>query len=141
MQGKKRSNPYYQAQAILSRRDHAEAEVRFKMRKKGFSSAEVDEVIAWLKDKKFLNDELFAHKYVESTIRFKAVGKRWLRFKLQQKGLSTDHIEKALESYSAEQEEEQRSHAIIRWKERHGDDADSQTLARFLASRGFAPFS
>ena len=136
-----RQDPYYQAQAILSRRDHTEAEVRFKLRKKGFSTAQVQEVMNWLKEKKFINDETFATKYVENTLRFKAVGRRWLRFKLQQKGLSEENITQALAQYSPAEEEIQRQQAITRWQENHSNDGKPEALARFLASRGFAPFS
>ena len=49
-------NVFYQAQAILSRRDHAEAEMRQKLNNKGFSGEEVQEAVDWLYEKKLLND-------------------------------------------------------------------------------------
>src|SRR5688572_26232861 len=85
--GGKRSDPLYQAQAILSRRDHAEAEVRGKLKQKGFAEPQIEGAVAWLKQHRLLNDEAFARMYVENTLRFKPTGPRLLTQKLKQRGV------------------------------------------------------
>jgi SOS response regulatory protein OraA/RecX len=87
-QGKKpnlRQNPRYVAQDILSRRDHSEAEVYLKMKRKNFSSHQINETIQWLKTKHLINDATFAQKYIQSTLEFKSVGPLWFKQKLHQK--------------------------------------------------------
>src|SRR5688572_23782473 len=126
----RRQDPFYQAQSILSRRDHSEAEVRFKMRKKGFSKEDVDKVIQWLKEKKFLNDEQFAQRYIESMVRSKAVGKIWIKHKLRQKGLNDELTQKTLEQfYTPEQEKAALEQAVATWRNRHKDEVDRDSLS------------
>ncbi len=140
MQGK-RQNPYYQAQAILSRRDHSEAEVRTKLKKKGFLAADVDATIAWLQERGLLDDRKFAAAYVESVLRTKAVGPRWLQAKLREKGIAAPLLEEAMEQAWAKQSEEEfLAAAAQRWQRQHLRYKDDRVrLSRFLSSRGFSP--
>lgn len=137
---KKRENPRYQAQDILSRRDHSEFEVRQKLRRKGFTVEQVDDTIAWLTEHRLLNDERFAALFVDNTLRFKAVGPRWLVLKLQQKGIHPDLIEPAVYGViDDKREHELAEQAAVSWRRRRGDSAASRDkLIRFLVSRGFS---
>jgi regulatory protein len=136
----KKQNPFYQAQAILSRRDHSEAEVTLKLKRKGFSAADIAKTLAWLKNNHLLNDALFARRYIESIVRSKPVGPRWLRHKLRAKGVATSVITSALaELLPPEREKELAQAAVARWQRTHPDTAqDPQRLMRFLMSRGFS---
>jgi regulatory protein len=142
MQGK-RKDPYYQAQDILSRRDHSEAEVRTKLAKKGLPSKTIDDVIVWLYDKKLLDDAAYAEKYVESVVRVKAVGPRWLEHKLRSRGVEQSVIAAALtQAFPEGREHELMCKAAESWKRLHPKHKDdTQRLTRFLLSRGFSPHS
>ena len=137
----------YQAQAILARRDHSEYEVRTKLAKKGFLPEQIDEGINWLKQKQLLDDEAFAKRYVESTLRVKQVGPAWLIVKLKEKHIAEHMIEPAVFGVlDPAKEEELAWQAATRWRKSHprkpaevGDDfAYNNRLQRFLVSRGFS---
>ncbi|MCH8748258.1 regulatory protein RecX [Patescibacteria group bacterium] len=137
----KRQDPIYQAQEILSRRDHSEREVRIKLAKKGFSADQVDEAITWLYQRKLLDDAKFAQLYVTNTLRFKAVGPRWLINQLQQKGIAVEQIEPAIFEALDDAAELKLAHQAARqWQKTHQKYQHDRTrLARHLYSRGFSP--
>jgi regulatory protein len=129
----------YEAQAILSRRDHSEAEVRQKLTKKGFGSSDIAEVIVWLKEKKYVNDAKFARAYAESILRQKAVGPKWLAMKLKEKKIASDIIQEEVQRVFAGKEGEIAKRAAEKWKRmRPARAEDRQALMRFLLSRGFS---
>lgn len=130
----------YEAQAILSRRDNSEAEIRQKLAKKGFSVTEIAEAITWLKNKKYLNDEKFARIYTQSALRQKAVGPRWISMKLKEKKIASDIISQVVADVFGEgQEREIAVLAAEKWIRLHPAKAqDRNRLIRFLLSRGFS---
>lgn len=136
---KKRDNPIYQVQAILSRRDHSVSEVRRKLKAKWFSPEQIDEAITWAQEQQLLDDESFAQKYIESVMRSKAVGRRWLQHKLREKGVSAGVVEQTLaQSYPPELEQAKVGEATQSWRRQHpGKAGDRDKLMRFLLSRGF----
>lgn len=146
--GGKRGDPYYQAQDILSRRDHSEAEVRDKLRRKKFTDSQIDPVITQLKEKRLLDDQRFATTYIENTVLFKPVGPRWLKMKLRSKRVADGLIEAALsEAFTGDRETQLLQQAAATWRRSHRPPASDsshnsrlhqQRLYRFLISRGFS---
>src|SRR5690348_11419305 len=118
-QGKK-GDIKYQAQDILSRRDHSEFELRQKLAKKGFSAAAINEVITWLQTKKLVNDAAFARRYVESLIRSRAVGRRYLSHKLVEKRVNKEAAQAAItELITDEVEKDLAIRAAAAWQRQH----------------------
>lgn len=143
--GGKRGDPYYQAQDILSRRDHSEAEVRDKLRRKKFTDSQIDPVIAALKEQNLINDRRFVHVYIENIIRYKAVGPRWVKMKLRAKRVADGLVEAALtEAFAGDQETQLLEQAVAAWQRSHRQPTNKdvrlhqQRLYRFLISRGFS---
>ena len=135
----KRDDPYYQAQDILSRRDHSEAEVRDKLKRKKFTDSQIAPVMAWLKERQLLDDERFATIFIENTLLFKPVGPRWIKYKLMQKKVASSIVAEALKaSYPPPQESVIIQQAIASWQRQHRQ-FDQTRLSRFLLSRGFSP--
>ncbi|MBI3255968.1 MAG: regulatory protein RecX [Candidatus Andersenbacteria bacterium] len=136
------TDPKYLAQGILSRRDNSEWELRQKLAKKGIDSKNIEETIVWLKGKKYLNDEEFAKTYIESILRTKAVGRRYLAHKLKEKHINPETIDAALQELVGEEvEKELAQKAAKAWQKAHPKFAqDKMRLSRFLASRGFTSF-
>lgn len=134
----KRSNPFYQAQAILSRRDHAEAEVRRKLQQKGFVPSQIDTVVTWLKEHKLIDDESFARMYVESLLRSKPVGQRWLTAKLRQRGVDGAIVDRVLADAFAGEREKELVREAARARSFPLDRSGQQRLQRFLLARGFS---
>lgn len=137
----KRGDAHYQALAILGRRDHAEQEMRRKLRQKGFSDTTVVETIAWLFDQHLLNDEAFARAYVGQILAVKPVGRRWLEAKLRARGIARALIDHVVASaVPAERERMLLHEAASQWRAQHPAHlADRARLQRFLLSRGFSP--
>jgi regulatory protein len=79
------------ALAMVARREHTEAEVRRKLRTKGYFSKEISDVIATLQAKNYLNDERAASMMV----RRRAVGSKWGAGRIAQE-LAAKGIEKDL---------------------------------------------
>jgi len=137
---KKSADINYQLQVILSRRDHSIVETRRKLAKKGFSSTDITAAIQIARQKKYLDDSRFAANYINSILRQKPVGPRWLQAKLAQKGLSSELIISALERhYPPELESDLIKQATQKWRALHSKDQNNQEkLTRFLISRGFS---
>jgi regulatory protein len=136
----KRTNPYYVAQDILSRRDHSEFELRTKMRRKKFSPTEIDDVVAKLKKLNLINDQNFISMFIENTLLFKSVGPKYLAHKLKQKGIVSSRIEAALaEAFTPGREVELAKQALDSWRRtRPQHKTDQSRLFRYLTSRGFS---
>src|SRR3989344_989940 len=126
-------DPKYIAQDILSRRDNSEWELRQKLAKKGIPGQEIEATITWLKQKKYLDDEVFAQKYIESILRTKAVGKRYLAHKLKAKRIASEVIDTTLQELVGEEvEKELAQKAAKSWQKSHPKYAqDKMRLSRF----------
>ncbi len=140
----KRQDVLYQAQAILSRRDHSTAEVKAKLKRKAFTEKEIAKAIGFLQEKKLLDDARFAKAYAESILRAKLVGPRYLQAKLKQKGVGEGIIRETLVEVRG-READLAEQAMQQWKKSHPSTSSGQVpkhkqkqrLFRFLASRGF----
>jgi regulatory protein len=127
----------------LSIRNRSEKEMREYLVKKKASEEIIEKIIASLKEKKFLNDEMFARSWVLNRARLKPKGKVLLKIELRQKGITQDIIEKVLEDVQEEipDELEQAKSLIIRRMERlQGAPRDEiySKVGGFLSRRGFS---
>lgn len=143
----KHAGPYFVAQDILSRRDNSEYEMRAKLRKKGFTTEEITQAVEWLAVKHLLDDRQLAARYIDSTLRVKAVGPRWIKSMLQRRGIAHSIINEALKvAFTADKERALAQQATDVWlrqtrrrRDRHSRSSSSRRrLQRFLLSRGFA---
>ncbi|GEM_PF-2864398 len=141
--GSKRTDPYYQAQDILSRRDHSIAEVRQKLGRKKFSREQIEAVVRRLIQEELLNDERFATMYTADMLRFKTVGPRWVATALLQKNIDRDIVARVVaEAYPSGTEAALAKKAAKAWQGSHrGVAHDQMRLWRFLAARGFSSAS
>jgi len=81
---------------LLNIRPRSEHELKDRLFKKGFGQATVNETVASLKEKGFLDDFKFAILWVESRMRANPKGGMLLRKELKAKGVPAQAIEKAL---------------------------------------------
>lgn len=135
----KKHNPFYQAQAILSRRDHAESEMREKLARKGFSDEQVESAVEWLYENKLLDDAAFAYRYCQDILLSRPAGPNVLRMKLKQRGVESDVIDATLARVYEEQDQSKLASAALKsWMRMYPSKAEDKAAAwRFLASRGF----
>jgi len=130
----------YAAQAILARRDHSEAEIRAKLKRKKFAPAQIDTTINKLTKLGLINDQSFTATYINSTLNYKAVGPKWLAYKLKQKGIAQTIIDQAIaDIFTDQKEHELAQQAADSWRRTHPrHTGDRQRLTRHLISRGFS---
>ena len=69
-------------------------EVRAKCKLLGFSDEYIEEIIAYLIENRYLDDELYAMKYILNIIKLKKKSIQEIRFDLLKKGIDEQIIEK-----------------------------------------------
>lgn len=83
------------AMDLLVRRDYSEAELRRKLREKGFNEMFAEEGIAYVRSYRYLDDERYARQYIES--RKRTNSRKMMTYKLREKGVADSVIQSVLE--------------------------------------------
>jgi regulatory protein len=128
---------YSRSLDYLSYRPRSRAEVETYLEKRGFAEDEIEAVTARLERAGLLDDEAFAHYWVENREQFRPRGLRALRYELRNKGVSDRIIERAV----AEVDVSDSAYRSAIKKARQLGNTDQQTFFRklvgYLARRGF----
>ena len=126
------------AMDLLSYRPRSEAEIRQRLRQKGYGEATIAEAMDRLRRVGLLDDEAFARYWVENRLQFNPRGVMALRQELRQKGVKDQVIEAVLAEYD---EEEAATRAVER-AVRRLRGLDGRTFRRrlidHLRRRGFS---
>lgn len=127
---------------LLKFRLRSEKELEERLKQKGFSPEQAQETVSFLKEKEFIDDRVFAKKWVASRLR-KPLGLRSIRQELVAKGIAKDIIAESLigaqDGYSEKlivQQLAQKRFARSRGVERLKVRARVYT---YLLRRGFSP--
>lgn len=80
---------------LLKFRLRSEKELYERLKKKKFPEGEIKKVIAFLKEKKFIDDQAFVKALVNSRLR-QSIGLKRIRQELRQKGIATEVIDNKL---------------------------------------------
>ncbi len=126
---------------LLKFRLRSESELRTRLRQKNFAEALIQETLNFLREKEFINDQLFAKGWVASRIK-RPVGLRRIKQELLYKGLSGEIIQQALSQVEGSYNESQIVNQLA--KQRFSKIKGVQPLkakARvygFLLRRGFS---
>lgn len=142
---------YNKALEFLSYRTRSEKEVRDRLQLKISSFAKttedkqnsklIDDIIAKLKEKKFINDEEFARQWVENRLRFKPRSLRLIKLELKQKGIALEIIDNLQLTVEDDLESARKlvEKKIGRFRNKFGMTRNEtyQKLGRYLASKGF----
>ena len=80
---------------LLKFRLRSENELKARLRQKGFSEEASQDTVNFLRDKKFIDDNVFAKAWVSSRLK-RPLGLRKIRQELVQKGLAKEVISNAL---------------------------------------------
>lgn len=127
------SSIYEKAVSLLKIRPHHSEELRKKLKLRGFSSDQIDEVIVKLTEEELLNNQQFAQNYVEELIRNKTFGFYGLKAKLMQRGIPGNEADALLkENLSIEKETELAMKIVER-----AAGLDKIKLAQKLQRKGF----
>ena len=109
------SDCYTAALRILNYRFNSEAELRRKLARKKFESAEIDEAIARLRDEKWLDDERFAGAFVRARTS-KRIGPSRIRRELSAAGVDRETAARALTANA--DDERTREHLVALFEKR-----------------------
>ncbi|HDT11519.1 MAG TPA: regulatory protein RecX [bacterium] len=118
---------------LLSVRDYFSCELKRKLTQKGAAIAEVEKVMEYIYEYRYIDDESTLRKYSDE-LAVKSKGFNYLKKKLFEKGCSELlGIFDLRKFYTKDME----MASALKWIEKHGKP-DMETVQRKLASRGFS---
>ncbi|MFA5286959.1 MAG: regulatory protein RecX [Candidatus Omnitrophota bacterium] len=127
---------------LLKFRLRSEKELYERLKKKKFPEGEIKKVIAFLKEKKFIDDRVFVKAWVSSRLR-QSIGLKRIRQELRQKGVVKEVIEDKLGELKGTYSESEivgnlASDRLIKLKDVEPLKAKSRVYG-YLIRRGFSP--
>lgn len=81
---------------LLERRDRSELEIRKKLEEKEFPNSILDQVVAYLYEYHYLDEQRLVRSYLAGSAKNKS--KRMILLKLKEKGISQEIVQKVMES-------------------------------------------
>jgi regulatory protein len=129
---------YQRALRYISRRPHAEREIRDKLFRNRVPADLCERVIERLRKASLLDDYAFAESWVENRREFRPRGAKALRHELKQKGISTAAIEAALSDFDEEAAAWDAGRKAVRRYKSLPEDVAMKRMLAYLARRGFS---
>lgn len=130
------------ALGYLSRRSRSVAEMQKYLEQKEFAAEQIVSTIAWLQERKYLNDAQFADDWVKSRMQLAPRGRQRLLLELFQKGIDKATANSAIDAYlTSDSEADVAYGTILRHKKRwHGAEwlEIERKIYNFLSYRGFS---
>lgn len=115
-------------------------DVNEKLKSFDLTTKDKEEILAYLVDNRFVDDERFARSFVKGKINQSGWGLNKIRFHLMQKGIAKGLIDLSLEAYD-EEAYRQRLIEVLRVKSKTvkaaNDFEKNRKLAAFAIQRGF----
>ncbi len=127
---------------LLKFRLRSEKELALRLRQKKFSEAIIQDTLSFLKDKQFINDQIFANGWVASRLK-RPLGLKRIKQELIQKGLDKEVIEATLTQAKENYDEDTIVRQLVeqRFSRLKGVEilkAKARVYA-YLIRRGFSP--
>jgi len=127
---------------LLSYRSRSEKEISEKLKKKGFSPENIEEVIADLKRVNLLDDYEFACQWIKNRLKNRPRGLTLLSQELLKKGIKREIIDEASEEFYPEDQEVEIASELIRKREKRYKGLYKKIarkrMSGFLLRRGFS---
>ncbi len=117
---------------------HTEREVRQKLESEGYDTDTIDETISELKSMGYINDLIYAQKFLYDRSKLKPKSRRMLGYELKSRGVPDEIIQTALSEYSPD--DEAVAESLLRRKFGKYDLSDEVYFKKafaFLRHRGF----
>jgi regulatory protein len=129
---------------LLSICPRTESSLRTRLLRKGFSEASCDAAVAFLKERRILDDIAFAREWVEAKASEGPVGELLVRERLSEKGISGGTLDKVIAELGLAFREEESVREIVkkmsgRSKGRNPSGKERMKIYRYAVSRGFDP--
>ncbi|HCL90858.1 MAG TPA: hypothetical protein DHW70_06025 [Candidatus Atribacteria bacterium] len=127
---------------LLSRRIYSRYEISRKLKNKGYPENIITNLIFWLEDNNYINDELFAEMWAQFRLQNKPIGRYKLNQELRTKGIKQDIIQKVINKTYKEIDELILARNLIKEKivssEIKNIRIDPKKIYNFLLRRGFS---
>lgn len=127
---------------LLKFRLRSENEILERLKRKNFSTEVAREVIDFLKEKRFIDDNVFAKAWINSRLR-KPYGLRRIRYELRQKGVEQEVVEAQVGNIGESYAEADIVVDLIKGKlsKLKGIEPDiaKRRIYAYLIRRGFSP--
>jgi len=129
---------------LLLYRGRSTAELRSRLREKGFPRDTIEKVIDRLAELKYLDDGLFAREWARSCAVNKLWGNRKIFLSLREKGITAELIEKSIEEARKEVDEKEAIKRILKKRFRKKDlsliaiEKEKNRVAQNLMGKGFS---
>jgi regulatory protein len=135
---KPKKSPMDAALGYLTARMRSECEVRSYLLRKGYAGDECEQTITRLTELSLIDDKQFSTLVVQNKTAQRPIGRRALAYELRQKSISGELIEKGLEEYTRQDEQEACAALFAKLAQKHGTDRQGfAKIQRALSSRGF----
>ncbi|HLF08420.1 MAG TPA: regulatory protein RecX [Dehalococcoidia bacterium] len=135
----KQATSFDAALRLLALRPRTEAELRRRLGRRGFGAEAIEAAMARLGELGLVDDDAFAHFWVEQRAAFRPSGRRRLFAELRAKGVARETVDAALQG----QDDAASIEALARRRADVLGDLDAATLSRrleaFLVRRGYQP--
>ncbi|MFA5146373.1 MAG: regulatory protein RecX [Candidatus Omnitrophota bacterium] len=139
---KKKTLAKNSAYRLLRVRPRSEAELRGRLKEKGYDGVTIDGAVEDLRTKGYVDDEKFARFWVESRMHLNPVGDVVLKHELRRKGISDAVIDAALETKAKAYNEYEIALSMARDRFERLKKLDrrkaTKRLYDFMLRRGFA---
>ena len=113
-------------------------EVRNKLLKLEYDEELIEEVINELLLLEYLNDNLYAEKFIKNSQSIKPMSKNMIKYKLKEKGISDDIIQNVLRDNEIDEIELARDLFFKKTKGKPLDEKELNKVKGFLARKGFS---
>jgi len=127
---------------LLSRRIYSRYEISGKLKNKGYPEKIITNLIFWLEDNNYINDELFAEMWAQFRLQNKPIGRYKLNQELRTKGIKQDIIQKVIDKTYKEIDELALAQNLIKEKtvssEIKNIKINPKKIYNFLLRRGFS---
>lgn len=127
---------------LLSRRIYSRYEMSRKLNNKGYPENIISNLIFWLEDNNYINDELFAKMWAQFRLQNKPIGRYKLNQELRLKGIKQDIIKKVIDKTYNDIDELTLARNLIKDKivssEIKNIRIDPKKIYNFLLRRGFS---
>ncbi len=127
---------------LLSRRIYSRYEISRKLNNKGYPEKIIADLIFWLENNNYINDELFAEMWAQFRLKNKPIGRYKLNQELRIKGIKQDIIQKVMDKTYKEIDELILARNLIKEKiassEIKNIRINPKKIYNFLLRRGFS---
>ena len=127
------------AARLLAVRPRSAAEIRRRLRRRGYADEVVEATLARLRAAGWLDDAVFARQWVENRLAFRPRSRALLRAELRQKGVDEAAIEAALAPVDDEALAWDAAQRALRRYRGLPWPVFARRLSAYLARRGFSP--